>query len=372
MRAFYALPGIEALVDRSGGQQDIMLGYSDSNKDGGFFTSSWELYRASTALARLFDEKPDITLRLFHGRGGAVGRGGGPSYQAILAQPPGTVKGQIRLTEQGEIISSKYANADIGRRNLETLMAASLEATLLSETPGAAAGVPRRGRGAFGRQHGGLPRRGLRHARLHRLFLRRDADRRNRRAQHRLAPGLAQSQPPHRGPARHPLELLLGPEPRHACRAGSASARPSSAFLEQTTRDGMALLQRMHRGMAVLPHHPVQHGHGAGQGRSGGRAPLCRTRARPRRWPAASSRPSRRNGTAPSRRSNAITGTTERLAENPTLARSISHRFPYITPLNHLQVDLIRRWRAGQTEEKVQRGILISINGVAAGLRNTG
>ena len=69
---------------------------------------------------------------------------------------------------------------------------------------------------------------------------------------------------------------------------------------------------------------------------------------------------------------NAITGTTERLADNPSLARSIEHRFPYITPLNHLQVDLIRRWRAGQSEDKVQRGILISINGVAAGLRNTG
>ncbi len=124
MRAFYALPGIVALVQRSGAQQDIMLGYSDSNKDGGFFTSSWELYRASTALVRFFDSVPKITLRLFHGRGGTVGRGGGPSYQAILAQPPGTVNGQIRLTEQGEVISSKYANADIGRRNLETLMAA--------------------------------------------------------------------------------------------------------------------------------------------------------------------------------------------------------------------------------------------------------
>src|SRR5690606_3703450 len=126
MRAFYALPGIKALIQRSGALQDVMLGYSDSNKDGGIFTSNWELYRTGTALVALFDELnaavpgtkepqgPHIRLRMFHGRGGTVGRGGGPSYQAILAQPSGTVRGQIRLTEQGEVIGSKYANREIG------------------------------------------------------------------------------------------------------------------------------------------------------------------------------------------------------------------------------------------------------------------
>ena len=144
MREFYALPGIAALVMRSrvdgeAPEQDIMLGYSDSNKDGGFFTSNWELYRAELALVELFDElkrEHGVTLRLFHGRGGTVGRGGGPSYQAILAQPPGTVNGQIRLTEQGEVIASKYAHPEIGRRNLETLVAATLEATLLGPQAG--------------------------------------------------------------------------------------------------------------------------------------------------------------------------------------------------------------------------------------------
>jgi phosphoenolpyruvate carboxylase len=139
MQAFYALPGVREMIVRSGAQQDIMLGYSDS-KDGGFFTSNWELYRAEIALVTLFDELQaahGIRLRLFHGRGGTVGRGGGPSYQAILAQPPGTVKGQIRLTEQGEVIGSKYANPEIGRRNLETLVAATLEATLLRPTKSA-------------------------------------------------------------------------------------------------------------------------------------------------------------------------------------------------------------------------------------------
>ena len=140
MRDFYAQPGVLPMIVRSGAEQDIMLGYSDSNKDGGFFTSNWELYRAENALVELFDpleREHGLTLRLFHGRGGTVGRGGGPSYQAILAQPPGTVKGQIRLTEQGEVIGSKYANPEIGRRNLETLVAATLEATLLHPTKSA-------------------------------------------------------------------------------------------------------------------------------------------------------------------------------------------------------------------------------------------
>ncbi|OYV40492.1 MAG: phosphoenolpyruvate carboxylase [Thiomonas sp. 20-64-5] len=122
MRDFYALPGVIGLVQRSGGEQEIMLGYSDSNKDGGFFTSNWELYCAEVALAAQFEllkAEHGITLRLFHGRGGTVGRGGGPSFDAILAQPPGTVNGQIRLTEQGEVITSKYGNPDIGLRNLE-------------------------------------------------------------------------------------------------------------------------------------------------------------------------------------------------------------------------------------------------------------
>jgi len=123
------LPLYRAWIDSRGGEQEVMLGYSDSNKDGGYLASSWSLHEASTGLVRVCHAH-GVRLRLFHGRGGTVGRGGGPSYEAILAQPPGSVDGALRLTEQGEVIASKYADPESGRRNLETLAAATLEASL--------------------------------------------------------------------------------------------------------------------------------------------------------------------------------------------------------------------------------------------------
>ena len=130
MDALFAIPYYRQLLAKRGNTQEVMLGYSDSNKDGGYVTANWELYKAELELVKVFC-KYGIELRLFHGRGGTVGRGGGPSYDAILAQPPGSVNGQIRITEQGEVISSKYSNPEIGQRNLETLVAATMEATLL-------------------------------------------------------------------------------------------------------------------------------------------------------------------------------------------------------------------------------------------------
>src|SRR5450830_1732577 len=137
MEQWLTLPPVAQLIAKQGKLQEVMLGYSDSNKDGGFLTSNWELYKSETRLVQLFNRE-GVKLRLFHGRGGTVGRGGGPSYQAILAQPAGTVNGQIRLTEQGEIIASKFSNPEIGRRNLELLVAATLEASLMPANTDAA------------------------------------------------------------------------------------------------------------------------------------------------------------------------------------------------------------------------------------------
>ena len=133
----FALPVYRRLLASRGDVQEVMLGYSDSNKDGGYTTLTWELYKAELALIEVFKQHK-IGLRLFHGRGGAVGRGGGPSHQAILAQPAGAVQGAIRITEQGEVIAAKYSNAEVGRRNLEILAAATIEATLVKSSLGPA------------------------------------------------------------------------------------------------------------------------------------------------------------------------------------------------------------------------------------------
>jgi phosphoenolpyruvate carboxylase len=377
MRAFYGLPGIAAMVRRSGGEQDVMLGYSDSNKDGGIFTSNWELYRAEIALVELFDQlegQHRIRLRMFHGRGGTVGRGGGPSYQAILAQPPGTVRGQIRLTEQGEVIGSKYANPEIGRRNLETLVAATLEATLLQPTKPA-------------------PPAFLQAAEM--------LSQASMKAYRKLVyetPGFTDY---FYGatPIREIAELNIGSRPasrKSSQRIEDLRAIPWSfswgqcrltlpgwygfgsavhAFLNenpaQPRKDAAALLQKMYRQWpffrALLSNMDMVLAKSdlALASRYAGLVADARLRKRifgaiEAEW----------HLTAEALQ--LITGERQRLAGNAALQRSIRHRFPYIDPLHHLQVELVRRYRAGQADERVQRGIHISINGIAAGLRNTG
>jgi phosphoenolpyruvate carboxylase len=128
---------IERVRNTQDSIQEVMLGYSDSNKDGGYLTSNWSLYCAERQLVQVF-RKRQVRLRLFHGRGGSVGRGGGSSFDAILAQPPGTVNGQIRLTEQGEVIQGKYKDARVGRWHLENFVAATLEASLKAGTSASA------------------------------------------------------------------------------------------------------------------------------------------------------------------------------------------------------------------------------------------
>ncbi len=385
MRDFYALPGIKALIQRSGALQDVMLGYSDSNKDGGIFTSNWELYRTGLALVTLFDElnkkdaagagSPPIRLRMFHGRGGTVGRGGGPSYQAILAQPPGTVRGQIRLTEQGEVIGSKYANREIGRRNLETLVAATLEATLLPAGKAApatflsaAAELSAASMAAYRKLVYETPGFGD-------YFFSATPIR-------EIAELNIGSRPASRNPNRSIEDLRAVPWSFSwgQCRLTLPGWYGFGSAIEQFVagaptpaagKDRQALLQRMY----------VQW-------------PFFRTLLSNMDMVLAKSDlalASRYSELVADRKlrqkvfgmieaewhrtSDAltlITGAKQRLAGNADMQRSVRHRFPYIDPLHHLQVELMRRYRAGEGGERLQRGIHISINGVAAGLRNTG
>ncbi|CAM5794191.1 phosphoenolpyruvate carboxylase [Rhizobacter fulvus] len=380
MRAFYALPGITAMMVRSGAEQDIMLGYSDSNKDGGSFTSNWELYRAEIDLVALFGslrQDHGITLRLFHGRGGTVGRGGGPSYQAILAQPPGTVNGQIRLTEQGEVIASKYAHPEIGRRNLETLVAATLEATLLNPTKSApktfldaAAAISEGSFKAYRKLVYETP--GFTEYFFSATPIREIAE---------LNIG---SRPASRKATRAIEDLRAIPwsfswgQCRVAlpgwCGFGSAIAQYLGKEPKQRT-ERLALLRKMHKqwpffgtllsnldmviaksDLAIAARYVE-----LVEDKRLGKKIFALIKAE---WQATSDALA------------LITGETNRLASNPSLARSIEHRFPYLDPLNHLQVELMRRYRQrkeGDPENaRVQTGIHISINGVAAGLRNTG
>ncbi|MDH1336176.1 phosphoenolpyruvate carboxylase [Comamonas thiooxydans] len=376
MRRYYQLPGIAELVRKSGGEQDIMLGYSDSNKDGGIFTSNWELYRAEIALVDLFDDLADhygIRLRMFHGRGGTVGRGGGPSYQAILAQPPGTVRGQIRLTEQGEVIASKYANPEIGRRNLETLVAATLEATLLQPTKPATK--------AF----------------LDAAAFLSEASMAAYRALVYETPGFT-SYFFSSTPIREIAELNIGSRPasRKATQAiedlraipwgfswgqcrltlpgwyGFGSA--IQAFIHRPGKDAraqLALLQKMYRQWpffrTLLSNMDMVLAKSDLNLASRYSELVTDTRLRRRIFGAIEA-----EWQSTVEALNQITGDKQRLEHNSALARSIRHRFPYIDPLNHLQVELVRRWRAGQTDDRVKNGIHLSINGIAAGVRNTG
>ena len=378
MQGYYATEGVADMVLRSGSEQDIMLGYSDSNKDGGIVTSNWELYVAEEALVQCFEtlstrHNQTIRLRMFHGRGGAVGRGGGPSYDAILAQPPGTVRGQIRLTEQGEVIASKYANPDIGRRNLEILVAATLEASLLSNAPAVPAAFRQAAQSLSDASFAAYRALVYETPDFASYFF-------NATPVREIAELNIGSRPASRKPGQRLEDLRAIPwgfgwgQSRLTLPGWYGFGSAVEAFLEgdlpqQAQR--LELLQRMwadwpffrallsnidmvlaksdldiaRRYSELVPHQAL--------------AQQVFTQIA-QEW---------------QRTVDALTiisGHEERLARNPGLARSISHRFPYIDPLHHLQVELLRRWRAGDTDERTQTAIHISINGIAAALRNTG
>ena len=400
MADFYSLPGVALQIKRSGLHQEVMLGYSDSNKDGGIFTSNWELYQAELALVHVFDglmSQYGIRLRMFHGRGGTVGRGGGPSYEAILAQPAGTVNGQIRLTEQGEVIASKYANPEIGRRNLETLVAATLEASLLPPSQAIPASFYEVAH-LLSRQSIAAYRQLVYHTPDFTAYFFETTPLRE------IAQLNLGSRPASRKPSERIEDLRAIPWTFSwgQCRLAlpgwygfgtaienylegkdepfdkpSASKRKSSGsktlplYTAQDKRARLALLQRMAREWPFFKTmlsnmDMVMAKSDLALARK--YAALAKDKALSKRIFAEIEAEWLRSSQALSQ----ITGEKQRLAHNSALKRSIHHRFPYIDPLHHLQVELIRRYREGDTEERVQRGIHLSINGIASGLRNTG
>ncbi len=364
------LPVYRAIVSARGDSQEVMLGYSDSNKDGGYLAANWALYRAELDLVESA-RKTGIRLRLFHGRGGTVGRGGGPSYDAIRAQPPGAVNGSLRITEQGEVIAAKYAEPQTAHRNLETLLAATLEATLLDiEGLGDAAGPA--------------------------YEVLDDLAARAQRAYSELV---------HETPGF--VEYFKASTPVSEIGALNIGSRPTSRKPTTSIADLRAIpwVLAWSQSRVMLPGW-----YGTGTAFEGwinegdGRLEVLQDLYL--RWPffrtvlsnmaqvlakadmglaaryseLVSDEQLRRRVfdkvvdeyTRTLRMHKLITGQDDLLADNPALARSVFNRFPYLEPLNHLQVELLRRYRSGDDDELVQRGILLTMSGLATALRNSG
>lgn len=370
MDRMLSLHDYRRLVDSRGSVQEVMLGYSDSNKDGGFVTSGWELYKAEIGLVDVF-ERHGVRLRLFHGRGGSVGRGGGPSYDAIIAQPGGAVNGQIRITEQGEIISSKYSNAEVGRNNLEILAAATLEASLLHPRQSA----PRREYLTAMDELSNLAFRAYRG-----LVYETDGFVDYFWAStviNEIATLNIGSRPASRKKTRAIEDLRAIPWVFSwaQCRLmlpgwyGFGSA--VEQWIAEHPQQGMPFLKELYRewpffrmllsnmdmvlaksSIAIASRYAELVPDEALREKIFGRI--------------------RREWHSCIETLLDIMGQDRLLQGNPLLERSVRHRFPYLDPLNHVQVELLKAHRAQNPDEQVLRGIQLTINGISAGLRNTG
>jgi phosphoenolpyruvate carboxylase len=370
MDRMLSLHDYRRLVDSRGSVQEVMLGYSDSNKDGGFVTSGWELYKAEIGLVEVF-ERHHVRLRLFHGRGGSVGRGGGPSYDAIIAQPGGAVNGQIRITEQGEIISSKYSNAEVGRSNLEILAAATLEASLLRPRQPA----PKREYLTAMEEISALAFKAYRG-----LVYETDGFVDyfwSSTVINEIATLNIGSRPASRKKTRAIEDLRAIPWVFSwaQCRLmlpgwfGFGSA--VETWITDHPAQGMPFLRELYQEWPffrtllsnmdmVLAKSSI-----AIASRYAELVPDAELREKifgriRREWHLAIET------------LLDITGQERLLQGNPLLERSVRNRFPYLDPLNHVQVELLKEHRAQNPDEQVLRGIQLTNNGISAGLRNTG
>jgi phosphoenolpyruvate carboxylase len=363
-------PVYRALVASRGDAQEVMLGYSDSNKDGGYLAANWALYRAELDLVEAA-RAGGVRLRLFHGRGGTVGRGGGPSYEAIRAQPPGAVAGALRITEQGEVIAAKYADPDLARRNLEAMVAATLESTLLDVE-----GLGDDAEPAYallddlaGRAQQAY--RALVHETPGFVDWFRSATPIGELGELNIG-----SRPPSRKAGNSITDLRAIPwvfswsQTRIMLPGWYGTGTALESWVDGDDQK-LARLQELHRrwpffrtvlsnmGM-VLAKTDL-----ALAARYADLVPDEELRARVFDQITAEHERT-------CRMLLAVTGDDDLLADNPSLARSIRNRFPYLEPLHHLQVEMLRRRRAGDDDELTRRNIQLTINGIATALRNSG
>ena len=364
MTAFFALPAMQALAIARG-HQEVMIGYSDSNKDGGYLTSTWGLNQASLALAPVF-EAAGVTMQLFHGRGGAVGRGGGSAFGAIQAQPRGTVNGRIRITEQGEVIAAKYGTVDNAVANLETIASATLLASLEPDPVPAAdvarfsAAMDQLSASAFAVYRG--------------LVYETDGFTtffRQMTPISEIATLKIGSRPSSRSKSDRIEDLRAIPwvfswaQARVMLPGWYGAGQALAAFEDKGLLRAMAqswpffqtILANMEMVLAKSDMEIAAH-----------YATLVEDRALSERlfgevqsgWNAAHD--SLLDATAQS----------ALLEASPSLNNSIRLRLPYIEPLNHLQIELMKRHRAGEDDPRIAEGIQLTINAVATALRNSG
>jgi phosphoenolpyruvate carboxylase len=363
MQAWLEIPQTAAIT-QAHGFQEVMVGYSDSNKDGGYLTSVWSLHQATRALAAVF-EKHAVAMQIFHGRGGAVGRGGGSSFAAIRAQPHGTVRGRIRITEQGEIIAAKYGTCESAATNLESITAATLLASLenasLSGDSGRrfAAAMEKLSKDAF-RAYRALVYETPGFAAFFRQMTplteiselkigSRPASRSNsqRIEDLRAIPWVfswAQAR------VMLPGWYGVGQALRSADTGLLREMLDAWPFFRATVDNLEMVLSKSDMGIAARYLTLVED-------RALGDTMFGRIRDM---WMA--TQESLLN----------MTGQTRLLEKHPVLDASIRLRLPYIEPLNLLQVELLKRHRAGESDPRIREGIQLSINAIATALRNSG
>ena len=362
MRDWFALPEVAAIT-AARGHQEVMIGYSDSNKDGGYLTSTWQLSKASTALRPVF-ETAGVGMQLFHGRGGAVGRGGGSSFAAIRAQPPGTVQGRIRITEQGEVIAGKYGTRESAMTNLEAMASATLLASLeppqLSNAENASfSGAMDELSDAAFRAYRDL----VYGTEGFRTFFRQLT------------------------PIAEIADLKIGSRPASRKKSDAIEDLRAIPWVFSWAQarvmlpgwygvghalagfEDKALLREMAQGWplfaATLANMEMVLAK-SDMGIAARYAELVEPDLRGIFDTIRSSWERTRDGLL------AATEQARLLERHPKLDASIRLRLPYIEPLNLLQVELLKRHRAGETDARVREGILLSINAIATALRNSG